>query len=320
MTANLNISSGATRIPGTLRRAVEYAAERGVLVISCAGNGYDANPGAVYYPGAYESVLCVGSVDSRNAVSSFSQRNSFVDLMAQGENLRILTIKGTRIRGTGTSYSTAVVSGAAAKLWMEHLDWTAAQVRQHLLTTAQIVDGWKILDLDAAMATALPFADVAEGDWFYEAVKYANKNGLFSGTSETTFSPSAPMTRQMLWTVLGRLDGQTLTGSGVFDRAKAWAVEKGITDGSNPTGQITREQLVTILWRYAGYPVLADYPGLAQYSDAGDIASYAQQAMAWAHQKGIISGTSATTLNPTGTATRAQVAAIVMRYAQSAAK
>lgn len=165
-----------------------------------------------------------------------------------------------------------------------------------------------------------PFTDVKEGDWCYNAIAYANQNGLFAGTGTDTFSPNAPMTRQMLWTVLGRLDGQTLEGSGVFAAAKDWATEKGISDGSNPSGEITREQLVTILWRYAGSPVLADYPGLAQYSDAGDIASYAQQAMAWAHQKGIISGTSATTLNPTGTATRAQVAAILMRYAQNVAK
>ena len=162
-----------------------------------------------------------------------------------------------------------------------------------------------------------PFKDVKETDWFYSAVEYANKNGLFAGTSETTFSPSAPMTRQMLWTVLGRLDGQTLTGSGVFDAAKTWATGKGITDGSNPTGQITREQLITILWRYAGSP--APTGNLDKFSDANSVANYAMQAMAWAVEKGIVGGSNGV-LMPDNPANRAQVAAIVMRYAQSAAK
>lgn len=162
-----------------------------------------------------------------------------------------------------------------------------------------------------------PFGDVSESDWFYDAVEYANENGLFAGTGADTFSPSAPMTREMLWTVLGRLDGQTMTGSDVFDAAKDWATEKGITDGSNPNGEITREQLVTILWRYAGSP--APTGNLDGFSDADSVADYAKLAMAWAVENGIVSG-SIGALMPTNPATRGQVAAIVMRYAQSAEK
>lgn len=162
-----------------------------------------------------------------------------------------------------------------------------------------------------------PFGDVSESDWFYSAVKYANENGLFAGTGADTFSPSAPMTREMLWTVLGRLDGQTMTGSDVFDAAKDWATEKGITDGSNPNGEITREQLVTILWRYAGSP--APTGNLDGFSDADSVADYAKLAMAWAVENGIVSGSNGA-LMPTNPATRGQVAAIVMRYAQSAEK
>ncbi|MDD4510754.1 MAG: S-layer homology domain-containing protein, partial [Oscillospiraceae bacterium] len=177
----------------------------------------------------------------------------------------------------------------------------------------------EILDDFVPLAAMPAFTDVAEGAWYYGAVKYACEHGLFAGTSADTFSPNAPMTREMLWTVLGRLDGQTLAGAGVFDAAKAWAMEKGITDGSTPNGNITREQLVTILWRYAGSPMLMDYPGLSSFDDAGDITSYARQAMAWAHQQGLIEGSDGK-LMPQGNATRAQVAAILMRYCENVAK
>ena len=162
-----------------------------------------------------------------------------------------------------------------------------------------------------------PFTDVAEGDTFYDAIRYANENGLFEGTSATTFSPNAPMTRAMLWTVLGRLDGQILSGSGVFDRAKAWATGSGITDGSNPSGLISRQQLITILWRYAGSP--APSSNLDGFSDANSVADYAKTAMAWAVKNGIIGGNNGK-LMPSGNATRGQVAAIAMRYAQKIAK
>ena len=162
-------------------------------------------------------------------------------------------------------------------------------------------------------ATALPFTDVPEDAWYHDDVAYAYEHGLFAGTSDTTFSPNAPMTRQMLWTVLGRLDGQTLEGSGVFDAARTWAMGKGITDGSNPGSSITREQLVTILWRYAGSPKSTG--GLSKFTDGDTVASYAKEAMAWAVENGIVGGTSATTLTPGGPATRAQVAAILRRFA-----
>lgn len=108
-----------------------------------------------------------------------------------------------------------------------------------------------------------------------------------------------------------------MTGSDVFDAAKDWATEKGITDGSNPNGEITREQLVTILWRYAGSP--APTGNLDGFSDADSVADYAKLAMAWAVENGIVSGSNGA-LMPTNPATRGQVAAIVMRYAQSAEK
>lgn len=162
-----------------------------------------------------------------------------------------------------------------------------------------------------------PFTDVKEGDWCYDAVKFANQKGLFAGTGAETFSPNAPMTRAMLWTVLGRLDGQSLAGPGVYDAAKAWAMQAGITDGRNPGGSITRAQLITILWRYAGSPKATG--DLSAFSDADSVANYAKEAMTWAVEAGIVGGNGGKLL-PSGSATRAQVAAIMMRYHESIVK
>ncbi len=162
-----------------------------------------------------------------------------------------------------------------------------------------------------------PFTDVKESDWFYSAVEFANRNGLFAGTGTGTFSPIRPMTRAMLWTVLGRLDGQSLSGSGAFDAARSWAMGAGITDGTNPDGCITWEQMVTILWRYAGSPKTGG--DLSKFYDAGSVASYAVDAMAWAVENGMIAGANGA-LMPQGNATRAQVAAVLQSFIEATAK
>ena len=161
--------------------------------------------------------------------------------------------------------------------------------------------------------TKKTFSDVSMNDWFYSAVHFVNANGLFEGTSATTFSPNAPMTREMLWTVLGRMSGETLTGSGVFARARTWAMGQKITDGSNPSAALTREQLITMLWRYDGSP--ASNASLSAFSDANAVSDWAKTAMAWAVETGIVQG-SGGKLSPRSLATRAQVAAIMERFDQ----
>jgi len=162
-----------------------------------------------------------------------------------------------------------------------------------------------------------PFTDVTEKDWFYSAVEFCNRNGLFAGTGTDTFSPNSPMTRAMLWTVLGRLDGQSLSGSGVYDAARNWAMEAGITDGTDPSGNITREQMVAILWRYAGSPKVTG--DLSKFPDAGNVANYATDAIAWAVENNIIAGTNGS-LMPRDKAARAQVAAILQRFIEAREK
>ena len=159
------------------------------------------------------------------------------------------------------------------------------------------------------------FVDVPAGAWYSDAVAYVYANGLMQGTSATTFEPDAGLTRSMVWAVLARMDGETVSGTGWQSVARAWAVRSGVSDGTDPNGLITREQLVTMLWRFAGEPTTD--ATLSGYSDAASVNAWATTAMAWAIDNGIITGVTNTTIVPAGTATRAQCAAILMRYVEN---
>ena len=160
--------------------------------------------------------------------------------------------------------------------------------------------------------TGLPFTDVSANQWFYEAVSYVYTNGMMEGDSATTFNPDGRMTRAMFWAVLGRIDGATITGANWVETARSWAMAEGVSDGTNPNDYVTREMMVTMLWRYAGEP--ASEESLSGYSDAASVSDWAAEAMSWALETGVIEGVTATTLQPQGTATRAQCATIFMRY------
>ncbi|MBR6826447.1 MAG: S-layer homology domain-containing protein [Oscillospiraceae bacterium] len=180
------------------------------------------------------------------------------------------------------------------------------------------------------------FADVPTGTWYHDAVEACAKMELFNGTAPGRFSPEKTMTRAMLVTVLWRLDGQQapkeaanfadVAGGSWYADAVAWASENGIVNGVgkgkfNPDGSVTREQIATILRRYAeskGIDTTAQ-ADLSGYPDVGDVSSYATEAMAWANAAGLINGnkiSGAVYLQPKGNATRAQVAAILMRYVE----
>ena len=163
-------------------------------------------------------------------------------------------------------------------------------------------------------SATLPFTDVDSGDWFYNYVAYVYANGLMDGTSGTAFNPNANMTRAMVWAILARVDGETVTGANWVETAREWAMANGVSDGTDADGYVTREQLATMLWRYAGEPA-SDY-SLSAFTDAANVSGYAANAMAWAVEHGITSGVTDTTLVPQGTATRAQCAAMLMRFAE----
>ena len=158
------------------------------------------------------------------------------------------------------------------------------------------------------------FDDVASSDWFADAVKYVSDKGLMNGTDDNQFSPSASTTRGMLMTVLARYAGEDTTGGATwYEKGMEWAKAKGVSDGTNPNANITREQLVTMLYRYAGSPAASG--SLDNFSDASTVSSYAVNAMQWAVANGIVNGSNGK-LNPQNNATRAQVAAILMRFCE----
>lgn len=182
----------------------------------------------------------------------------------------------------------------------------------------------------------LPFTDVRESDWFYEDVAFAYENGLFAGTSDTTFSPNASMTRAMLVTVLYRLEGQPAVNgrsgfsdvqyNGYYEDAVTWAADNGIVNGTStttfsPNANVTREQMAAILYRYAQYKKYntAASSGLNGFTDHASVSGYAAASLEWAVAEKLVNG-SAGKLMPTGNATRAQVAAILHRFVENVAK
>lgn len=158
------------------------------------------------------------------------------------------------------------------------------------------------------------FGDVPQTSWFADAVKYVSENKLMNGTSTTAFSPNGNMSCGMLMTVLARYAGESTDGGTVwYEKGMNWAKNKGVSDDSAPNASITREQLAAMLYRYAGEPsVSAD---LSAYTDAVSISPYAEKAVEWCVAKGILSGKSATRLAPQDTATRAECAAMLQRFA-----
>lgn len=184
-------------------------------------------------------------------------------------------------------------------------------------------------DVTVSVGFTGPFDDVAASDWFSAEVLRAYSAGLMSGTGERTFSPNVSATRAMLVTILHRLAGEPAASDGGFAdvgegayyaSAVAWASTNGIVEGYEdgsfrPDEPITREQLAAVLYRYAvsrGCDVSAT-GDLSAYADAGSVSSWAADAMRWAVGAGIISGT-ANGLEPQGTATRAQTAAMLVRF------
>ena len=181
-----------------------------------------------------------------------------------------------------------------------------------------------------------PFLDVNEGDWFYDAVAYAYENGLMDGVGGNRFAPNSATTRAQLVTILYRMEGQPVVSGDLpftdveagtwYTNAVGWAAQNGIVNGVGddtfaPGNDLTREQLVTILYRYAeskGYDVSAS-ADLAGYPDGEEIQAYAREAMAWAVAENIIQGMEDDTLKPAGNASRAQIATIFMRFCEGVA-
>ena len=188
-----------------------------------------------------------------------------------------------------------------------------------------------------AQPVAFPFTDVSKSSWYYDSVAYVYAQGLMNGTGATTFAPATPTTRGMLVTILYRMEGSPasaawspfadVTADAYYAAPVAWAAWNGIVNGVSatkfaPKQWITREQMASILYRYARYKQwdVSQRGDLYQFSDRSKCHSYALEALSWANATGLIQGKGKDILDPRGLASRAQVAAILQRFHQTYAK
>ena len=171
-------------------------------------------------------------------------------------------------------------------------------------TTVKIIDNSKTFD-------------DTKDHWSRDEVNFVAARDLFQGVGENRFGVSEPMTRGMVNTVLARLAGVDTTpsqGQAWYEVGTDWAKKNGISDGTNPTAPVTREQLATLLYRYAGSPSVS---GTLHAADAASVSDYAEDALLWANQNGIVNGVGSNTIAPKDNAQRAQVAAMLARYLQN---
>lgn len=207
-----------------------------------------------------------------------------------------------------------------------------------VIKKSALLDGGLVVPLEGSATVKLAdnsktFSDVAPDDWYGGAVAFASAHELFSGTGDGSFDPGRPMDRGMLVTVLHRLENTPRGGTALFDDvaadayyadAVAWAAENGIVTGSgsgfDPQGAVSREQLAVMLYRYASREGAGAAGSLDGFRDADAVSPWAADAMAWAVGAGLIQGDPSAGLNPGGSATRAEVAAILQRFITAAAQ
>lgn len=207
--------------------------------------------------------------------------------------------------------------------------------RTDVYTIGAVKENIVVTVIFAEKSDELVFDDVIKTDWYYSYVKAAYERGYMNGTSETRFEPELTLTRAMFVTVLHRIDGGLLTGQNVFEdvsdgayyaNAVAWANANGIVQGISdkefaPDASITREQMATMLYRYAQYKgydtTAAESTDISRYTDYAEISDYAVSAMRYTAGTGLIAGKSESTLNPKDTATRAEAATVFVRFADS---
>lgn len=270
------------------------------------------------------------------------------------------SVNAAQQRALGTQAATATLANASVIVDGAAESYPAGSVRASIpVRAADALTAWSLAEDGAISAvggawdaqqqtytfdvvsgvTAIarfPFTDVPAGSWYYGAAAYAYNNGLFDGTSPTTFAPNTVMSRAMLVTVLWRLAGapapkgvntfSDVPGGTWYTDAVTWAAENGVVSGIGggrfaPNSDVTREQTAVILFNYAhsrGYDVGAR-ADLSAFPDAGSVSGWAQDALSWANAAGLINGTvcgGRTILDPQGSASRAQVAMILRSYAE----
>ena len=313
-------SGGAVPAGRNYRAAIQY--EPGTLTVT-AGSETDGSGGQGGTPTEEETTYHVGSLTQPEhgavQVDHAAQAGSSVTITVtpnEGYEVEALTVtdsNGTQLEVT----------------WQEDGTYTftmpAGDVRIHLT----------FRQAEPEEPPIVPFTDVKASDWYAGAVEYAYVNGLMRGTGDTTFGPDLPTTRAQLVTILHRLEGEPgvdaenpftdVPDNWWYGKAVVWATSQGIVSGYSgqsfgPDDNITREQLTTILYRYAqrkGYDLTAS-GSLFAFADGKQVSGWAASAMSWASGAGLIQG-SDNQLNPQGFAVRAQMAALLMRFLEQVA-
>ncbi|MEG2007417.1 MAG: S8 family serine peptidase [Oscillospiraceae bacterium] len=341
------MSFGASDDSRTLRDAVNYAASKGVILVAAVGN---EGTEQLFYPAAYDKVIGVGAYGQNGDVSGFSQKNESVFVSAPGVDIVTtgIGVPDSYSRVAGTSFSAPHVAAMAAVAKSVTPTMDVNTFKSLLISTSRDAGkpgydtdfGYGKIDMSSFVSALLGgapvgiqlFSDVGN-HWARDYIEYCFNAKLFSGVSATRFDPDGLTTRGMLVTVLDRYDAglhpvgaEALSFSDVADTTAwyfapvRWAASngfvKGYEDGTfHPSEPVTREQLCSILYRYSGSPEVQDAGVLKIFDDFAEVSDYALNAVAWCYLNGIVGGSSNSTLTPKNYATRAQMAAIISRYA-----
>lgn len=256
------------------------------------------------------------------SVSAAAARNAAQSGRAVALPVGGVSVAGSTAAAPAVSVIVPAVGGVKVEIPVRQVTPGAVAVivsggRETIVPTSLPTEDGVVLTLTGSATVKIvdnskDFSDVPGGHWAADSVAFVTSRGLFGGTGADSFSPGSTATRGQLMTVLARLDGVD-TGSGL-STGMQWAVERGISDGSNPRGEITRQQLAVMLWRLAGSPAARQS---LNSPDADQISPYAAEAMRWAVENGVLGGGAGGSLNPRGQATRAHMAAMVARYVRA---
>lgn len=316
---NGGLCPGALTVSGGSFNAsvAQYAADTLNFEVS-RGDGRFA-----YFETAEEALEYAGDADGvviRGVGASAGLRSCSVSISSDGE-----TVDFTRVLPEGFTVTLPAAPTRSGYIFLGWCGSGATYGAGDVVTVVGDVDfvpSWCSLPLlvepepePEQSEPAAVFADVSEGDWFFEAVEYVSSAGLMQGVAPGQFAPDAELSRAMFWTSLARAEGvDTDAGALWYSSSQEWAAACGISDCTEPEADITREQLVTMLYRLCGEPgnsAALDAP------DSGAVSSWAREAMAWALELGLIEGDETGAIRPADTATRAEAAAILMRLAQN---
>ena len=321
----INISLCTTDESEALKAAVDYACEKGAIIVCAAGN-YGSSR-TVYYPAHYDSVISVGSSASAE-IADFS-RTQDADFFYEGKSVPVVSYQenGQASTDSGTSFSCASVAGICASMLAAEPSLTVEDVRARL--RSRCFEGTTILRSDAEAPAAADFRDIV-GHWAEAEIEYCVARGIFHGNGDGTFLPDNKMTRAMFVTVLWNLEGrpEAKSGAGFRDVAASawyaeavdWAFENGLVMGLSsdefaPDSFVTREQACVFLMRCAairGAVLTGDTT--VKFADEDSISDWAKSAVALCASADIVHGYPNQNFVPAGSATRAECCSILYHF------